>query len=586
MSTYSVPNTFIPGTKASADEVNENFSYIADILGNVGIAKYPFCVNSGKRDSNGKETLVTYSEATATFNSNRDVVQYTDGFCVPKETEKSHSIALSPTSYSAIIPAMASDIDGNFTCMASSVEVGHEAWHAFDKDIDTYWGSFVGVTDASLIVDVSSRYVISAYYVKALAACSWELYGSNDQIEWTLIDEFGVSEATAITRKVESLGNYKSYKLQVKAEGNSYQIRIAEFDLYEKSETGFTKLAESQNIFAGAEGMEAYPNKIFRQSKTPAPFKYYEAVIPAMTSNLVPDGYVISASSFTANTAPYLATDKDVTTYWSTDDNINEAWFQVQIPNGLIVNACKISAPLEPTMLEKAIMNGKIQGSNNGATWFDLHVIEDLIWHYPGEIKYFFFANSTKFTYYRVVGPAPFGAIGEFQLFREEGNGEYYIGEAKADDIWFKHTEPYEAKKLSVDGFWEDYKLVPVAIADLNSAGVIQSLKNFPYNQNGYNITGLCTKDTAGNVVTYDSYISHFGNIGHIMLPNNFILQWGKAHGTETVIFPVAFPHKELSITVNSINDNVQAGVNAPSTSSFTINGDLGTEYYWIAIGW
>ena len=590
MSTYSVPNTFIPGTKASADEVNENFSYMAEILSNVGIAKYPFCVNSAYRDLNGKEALLQYSGATVTSrvsDTENEILKYTNGACVPLEYAKSESINLIPTSYRALMPIMESDVQDNFTCMATSEEEGHESWHAFDKNIDTYWGSFVGVTEASLIADVSSKYVISAYYIKALAACSWTLYGSNDQVFWDALDSFGVSEPSAVYRKVSPFGNYKSYKLTVKAEGNSYQIRIAEFDVYEKDPIGSLKLPETQNIFIGNSGLEAYPNKIFRQAKAPAPYKFYEALVPQMTSNLVPDGYVISASGYTPNTSPYLATDMNTDTYWLTDDILNEAWFQVQIPNGEVVTACKMTAPLEPTSLERTLMNGKILGSNNGATWFELYSIEDLVWHYPGEIKYFFFPeNTTKFSYYRVAGPVPFGAIGEFQIYKEEGNAEHYLGEAKENDIWFKYTEPYSAKKLDADGYWSDYGLVPAGKVDLDAEGQVLKLSVFPYNQNGYNITSLCTKEFSGNVVTHDSYISHFGDIGHIMLPNGFILQWGRAHGTETVIFPAAFPHNALAAITNSLNGNASGGVNALNKTSFIINGSVEDEYYWMAIGW
>ena len=66
MGKYTIPNEFIAGTKASAEEVNENFRYLADVISNIGIAKYPFCVNYGNRNTDGKEDLFNYTNSSVT----------------------------------------------------------------------------------------------------------------------------------------------------------------------------------------------------------------------------------------------------------------------------------------------------------------------------------------------------------------------------------------------------------------------------------------------------------------------------------------------------------------------------------------
>ncbi len=110
MSNFIVPNTFIPGTKAKAQEINENFSAIQDELnlkpekngdisqpflvadateGNHAITKNqvetmiyetkkefltPFCVESGYVDENGNSVIISAEDSNITFNVDNGVV--------------------------------------------------------------------------------------------------------------------------------------------------------------------------------------------------------------------------------------------------------------------------------------------------------------------------------------------------------------------------------------------------------------------------------------------------------------------------------------------------------------------------------
>lgn len=596
MATYSVPNTFTAGTKASADEVNENFTYITNILDGMSAARYPFCINTGNRNSKGAEDLFSYKDALVTtkIGGSYDSVTYTTGGGVPSTISSSTSLTLVSTSYSSVIPAMSSYLTGSVSCATNSEASNHEAWHAFDKDEDTYWGSFVGVTTSYLAVGLGSRSVIRAYYLKTLTAASWTLQGSNDESIWTTLDTYSVAEASTVLRMLDTVGNYNTYRLNITGTDESIlQIQIAEFDLYQQSDAGTLKVPETQVLYLGSSGLEA-GKAFFRQEEQPAGKALYDAVLPTMTSNIVPDGYIISASSYTVNTPAYYAVDRQDDTYWEAADGATDVWFQVEVPNPIIAKVLKLTIGNHDTALDEVLINGTLSGSNNGATWYPICTIENLVWNYDNETKYFYFVdNATKYSYYRLTGDSPFASLAEFQLYTASDDGEYLLGEADEGSVWFKTSEPYEARVYTGNATWELYDLVPAGEADLDANGLITEVRTYQYDQNGLNINATTTKDSAGNVVTYDSYVSHFGETGYTILPNNTIFQWGTASSNESVIFPAAFPHKLFAITANAISDGtVSSNISKKSKTGFTlVNGKgssttSGVENYWFAVGW
>lgn len=598
MATYSVPNIFVAGTKASAEEVNANFSYITTILDGMSAAKYPFCVNVGNRNSKGEEDLFSYNSATVTskVGGSYTNVTYTNGQGVPMTVTSAQTATASPTAYSSVVPAMTSAIQGSVSCDATSEASGNESWHALDKDEDTFWGSFVGVTEASLTLALDQRYIIRAYYIKTLTPSEWKLEGSNDQNTWTVLDSYSVADASTLIRQIEVPGNYSVYRLSVKTDTDDFQIKIAELDLYQKDEVGILRIPEKQIVYMNSSELVVRANKFFRQANQPAGRTLYDALIPAMSSNIVPDGYKISSSSYSTSNPAYMATDRKEDTYWEATDTLNDVWFQVQLPNSIEAKICKLTLGPNAEALNQSLINGKLLASNNGSTWTTLYEIKNLAWNYANESKYLYFTeNATKYSYYRLVGEQPFGSLAEFQLFAEAENGEFLLGEADIGDVWFKTTEPYDAKEYVSSLNWSsNFDYVPAAELQLNSTGVIESLTTYPYNQNGFNINAATLKAASGNIVTYDSYTSHFASNGYAILPNDMILQWGTAEADEFTIFPAAFPHAVFSVTATSSskNNSVVNTISNLSNSGFTLKSKLvaGTTSeelsYWIAIGW
>lgn len=597
MATYSVPNIFVAGTKASADEVNTNFSYITTILDGMSAARYPFCVNTGNRDSKENEDLFSYQDATVTtkIGGSYPDVMYTTGAGLPTTITESASITLSSTSYSSFIPTMTSNVVGDVTCTTNNEYSGTEAWKAFDKNQNTYWGTLSGVSTAQLMIGFGERHLARSYYIKVLTPANWVLEGSNDENGWTTLDTYSVAEASTVFRPLEVLGNYNVYRLTItNPDLSDPQIRLAEFDLYQKSESGTLKLPETQILYLGKSGIEAKSGKFFRQELQPVGNALYDAVIPTMSSNIVPDGYIITASSSTATNAPYLATDRRDDSYWEASDTLNEVWFQVQLPNPVIAKVCKITAATNGSALDKALVNGTLYGSNNGATWVPLYTVQNLTWNYSNESKYLYFTdNSTAYSYYRLVGTDSFASMAEFQLFSAAENGEYLLGEASRGDVWFKASEPYASYIYDSTGVWTNFDLVPAGEADMDSDGNIIAIRTYPYNQNGFNINASTLKEGAGNIVTYDSYVYHYGESGYAKLPNKMILQWGLAEGSQATLFPMVFPHKVFGVYATPISDGfIMSTIKKCNTAGFTLINGKGSsmveniQNFWYAVGW
>lgn len=598
MSNYTLPYEFVPGTKASAEEVNTNFKKIVDILNSIGVARYPFCVNYGSRDESGKEYLLSHDgeKVTSRTGSNFAEFAYTTGAAVPTPVTKPMEVAPEPTLYAQIIPAMSSALEDTVTCAASSEEEGHEAWHAFDKNEDTFWGSFVGVTSATLAVTLNEQCIIDYYFIKTLTPLTWTLEASNDENVWTVLDEYSAAEASTITRPVRTKGNFNSYRLVVTVLGDSYQVQIAEFDLYRKSESGSLQFEEKQILYIGSSQLLSLNNKFFRQELEPVPMAKYSSIIPEMKSNMVPDGYHVSASSYSAMNAPYLATDQKETTFWEATSGLNEVWFQVQLPNPIAAKVCKLTLRSDDKAVDQALLNGKLLASNNGITWVELYTFKDLSWNFSSESRYFYFtSNVTKFSYYKLVGDPPFASLGEFQLYQEDEAGEHILGEADVNDVWFKCAEPYAGRIYKGSMGWQNFDCVPAGEVYLDNTGSIVGVITYPYNQNGYNINAMTTKKDSGNIVTYDSYISHFGSSGYVILPNGLILQWGQVVGREYVLFPASFPHSVLTVIASPLSSDstAQVVVSSANKSRFKLvnsNSDSSlaenVQNYWFALGW
>ncbi len=600
---YSVPNKFIPGTKASPLEVNENFEYICSLLSTVTGTSSNFCVNSGARLSNSQENLLT---ATTDETGVRNIVSLnvpeeikaTTGSGMPFSVSEVFQTQVQPTVYVSMLPEFTSNSPfAGFSCSASINS--SDAWKIFDKNEDTFWASVSGATEAEVSLNVEYDISIDRYCMKTLTELpsNYSLYGSTDSVTWDLLDSFTSFKPETVYREVENRGSYSFYKLHCEFLDtvDIAPFKIQEVDFYKKSDTGEIFFEETQKIYLSSTGLEARKSRIFRQISTPEKFRFYDAIIPRMEGNIYAN-YSITASGQTSQNLPYMATDSDLSSSWCDPDSLNESWIQIKLPNRKIASACKISIGTDEYSLSRALINGKIQGSDNGVNWNDLYVVKDLAWEKAGDSKTLYFSdNENSYFYYRIIGEAPFASIAEFQLYEANEEGQYYLGDAEEGDVWFKTSEPFGAFIMK-EG-WESYDSVPVGEITLDKNKNIISVKTYPYGQNGFSVNANTVSEYSGNVITKDGFSYRVSSSSLFSFPNKLIIQSGSipiSGKTTQVLFPSAFPNGVVSVNLTPItSEPVFVSVLDQDSQGFfavvqNASGEVvsNVSISWIAFGW
>ncbi|WP_242506214.1 discoidin domain-containing protein [Pectobacterium zantedeschiae] len=158
------------------------------------------------------------------------------------------------------------------------------------------------------------------------------------------------------------------------------------------------------------------------------------SIVPAMTSDTAPVGYVASASNFAISTAafhPYVAFDgKDNIgewpDCWSTDNQwlpsvANPHWLRIDLPEGKSVFSYQMVNRSRNELGNPK--SWKFQGSNdNGSTWDTLHEVTDSADNNPGSKRNYQLGKVVIYKSYRLLitaknGSQPFTTLAELNLF-------------------------------------------------------------------------------------------------------------------------------------------------------------------------
>lgn len=170
-------------------------------------------------------------------------------------------------------------------------------------------------------------------------------------------------------------------------------------------------------------------------------------IIPIMTSNTAPSGYIASASSeYSATYAAWKAFTNSDDDYWSTSTGNTAGTLSIQFPASKIVNVYNI-LPYS-SLLTYAPNSWTFQGSNNGTDWTTLDTQSGVSTWSAATIKRFVFNNTTAYTYYRLNITANNGAallcIQELELC---ATGQY----ASLIPIMTSNTAPYGTASASTE---------------------------------------------------------------------------------------------------------------------------------------
>jgi hypothetical protein len=184
---------------------------------------------------------------------------------------------------------------------------------------------------------------------------------------------------------------------------------LAEFVAYRQALSD-TDLQSIVDYFADKYGLTATPGTI---------------LTPAMTSNTTPAGCIISSNSeYNSSYAPWHAFMQDNTTsvscYISQSPAVLPEWLQMQFTSAVIARGFTFQTR-NGGESQNYPTSFKLQGSNNGTDWTDLHTVTGLsglisnVWSPTYKI-----ASPGSYTYYRFYMSALAGSgyvtIGEFAL--------------------------------------------------------------------------------------------------------------------------------------------------------------------------
>lgn len=153
-----------------------------------------------------------------------------------------------------------------------------------------------------------------------------------------------------------------------------------------------------------------------------------EAMIPTMTSNTTPAGYVASASttySTSMGTYPYKAFDKvlakDSNSWAAADNDKVGAWLQIQLPVAKQANRMEVYRVDDYSRQTKSFT---LLGSTNGTNWDELGVYETDFGSSSGSYYFNTIIEGGEYSYYRFVhissagtGSYDFAGFIEIQLY-------------------------------------------------------------------------------------------------------------------------------------------------------------------------
>ncbi|MGM3192810.1 discoidin domain-containing protein, partial [Dickeya dadantii subsp. dieffenbachiae] len=141
------------------------------------------------------------------------------------------------------------------------------------------------------------------------------------------------------------------------------------------------------------------------KSLTVKTVSHYSDLLPLMTANNAPDGYVVSASSSYTGTQPYYAFRKKVTgagQSWSSNSNL-PCWLRVDLPQVTAVSGYQLAGrnDVMPPHYNRPV-DFELQGSNDGNDWATLDSQSGIAWNDQQEIKTFLLTKKRVYSKYRI----------------------------------------------------------------------------------------------------------------------------------------------------------------------------------------
>jgi hypothetical protein len=265
--------------------------------------------------------------------------------------------------------------------------------NAFDNQSSTKWLVFSPTGNIAYDFANEDAYIINSYTVTSANDASdrdpknWNLQGSNDGTNWTMVNSqnnqsFG-SRFEVKTYPVSNTTAYKQYRLNVTANNGSSLLQIAEIQLFGPAGTGGG--GDTDRTESGTSSDDG-------------------------ANNPAPEG-------------EEKAFDNTTSTKWLIFSSIGNIAYDFFNQDAYAINKYTIGSANDAP--DRDPKNWNLQGSNNGSSWITVDSRSNETFGSRFETRAFTFSNSTAYKQYRLNVTANNGSgllqIGEIQMFGPSG---------------------------------------------------------------------------------------------------------------------------------------------------------------------
>ncbi|MGG4105134.1 discoidin domain-containing protein [Paenibacillus lautus] len=380
---------------------------------------------------------------------------------------KSNHITDTENAYSNtdVTPAMTSSRVGKCEVYANYEQAGSEAYKAFDhyptsSNLGNGWYatySFYPADAYPYIVfnfgddneKAINRYSLTARNASSATfnmPVSWNVYGSKDQENWTLIDSKTTTGnwSAGEERFFEFVNTekYQWYKLEVlKTQQNTQIINIDEIKYFENTPIRGYQF-ESNLIVPQRNNLRS--NIVIKGNNLIVIGDNYNVEIPKMTSDTSPAPYVASASSVSSTTYPAWKAFNGIVDVrndsWIASKDNNE-WLQIDygVGNGKFVTSYAITNVEFTNGTQNAPKKFKLLASNDEVNWVEFDNRENEIGWSSYERRVYKTSGgmpAEKFRFYRLYvyegfrGSGRSISVGQLELF---GTNPIYGSQLKSN---------------------------------------------------------------------------------------------------------------------------------------------------------
>ncbi|MGY5342922.1 discoidin domain-containing protein [Paenibacillus glucanolyticus] len=310
------------------------------------------------------------------------------------------------------IPLMTSNTTPSGVVSASSTfSVGNE-WVAFTNN-SSDWRTANGHVEDWIRYDFPRKVCIGKYSIVPGSTITanpkmWLFEGSNDGINWTILDSKGnqTSWASSADYTIPNRVSYSKYRLNI-GQNNGYATftSLRQVMMYEYVFENKFLISSNDNNYYSINSSDPYLN-----------------LIPAMTSDTTPQG-VASTSSVMGSNVAYKAFDNLFTgNGWIADSgNLTDQWLAYQFVKPTILNKYTITVTYEKSTAPK---DWFLQGSNDGLNWDVLDTRTGQIDWIISTKREYGFPNNQPYRIYRIFVTSNNGSlyyvhIGEMEMMED-----------------------------------------------------------------------------------------------------------------------------------------------------------------------